>query len=386
MKVTQQSRLAILTIVLTILTLFAGVHRIQAAPLQQTDDASAATTIAQLTALAPTFQDDFATWDEAWTLGSDGGMLNHEGAAEAVTVQGLGDKVGWMTHADLDTLDLRDYLAEVTVKQEDGPSGQFMAGLLFRYVDGKNFYVFAVQQQDDQLSYALYKVEDGSEDALIAPQPIADLPGAVAKTDDTEWSVKLGLLAISDTLTLLLDDTIIDRATDATYPAGSIGIGSAVQSTEEMKLYFDDVALWTADDLAVTADDAMEADSTSTDLAALQADLTTQLATIRATEPDAYDEFRRSNEDWSGLSTALITVELADGLRNTTVEPGGTLYDFYKSLLEAAPTDFLVEVDTTFDSGNDLDQYGLVFRYQDTDNFYVFALYGDGYTLWRKMA
>lgn len=431
-------RQRILPLLLAILAIVILANPLLAAPNHQE---SAEETIAEITDVTqnlPTFFDDFATWDERWTLGS-GGLTNHGGEDEWVTIQGLGDDVGWMTHTALDELGLTDYFAEAVVGLPETATAPFIGGLLFRYVDEDNFYVFTLEHQDEEYAYAVYRITDGSEESLVEAQPI-DSPLMPNLDDPAIVDVVLGLLVVGDEFTLLINDEIVETVTDDTHASGSIGVGAAVADSD-LPLHFDDVTLWALGDVgsveesvltddavtddAVTDDEAMaveeeedaaeetaidpvdseEVDSTESDteetatedtdttevdtaervsLDTMTDELTEKLDAIRVTEPDSYDEFRRANQDWSGEASETITVEFADGMRLASVAPADGLYDFYQPSLETAPADFLIEVETDVTAAGALDQYGLVFRYSDDDNFYVFVLYGEGYTLWRK--
>jgi len=378
---------------LLILALSAGVQRAQAAPVRQTDADTIRAELAAITATDPTFADDFSSWDEQWTLGSDGGMSNHDGSLEAVAVQGLGDGMGWITHDGLAALDLTDYLAAVTVTHAPVAAGEFVAGLLFRYTDAANFYAFVLQGEAAGLGYSLLRMEAGREAELVTA------PLALAAPRDAATATRLGVLVVGDAITLLINDEVVDTVTDATHAGGSIGLGSAARAGAEAGITFDDVALWTlveTPELVATTTPAPEeeepviaATATATPTAAVlttAADLTAQLETVRANDPDDYDEFRRATADWSGATTDLVTVTLAAEMRQLTIQPGGFLYDLRSALVDAAPTAYLAEIDTSFGAGDAQGQYGLLFRYVDDNNFYLFALEDDSYTLWRKVA
>lgn len=361
-----------IALLLVVVSLWFGGQRVYAAPAGQATDTDVSAEIAALTAADPTFVDDFNTWDEQWTLGSDGGATNHDGDAAAVTVQGLGNKAGWITHATLASLELADYYAETTILLADAPT-EAMVGLFFRYTDADNFYGFAIQQEADAFTVALFSLEAGNERSLIEPQPLELSPA-----DGERTPVKVGVLVKGEALTLLIDDAVVATVTDGAHPTGTIALGGGLNSAASGGFQFDRVALW---GMAATPVLASEVAAEVT-----AADLPAQLDAVRATDPADLDEFRRTSEGWSGATTDLVTLTVADGVRRVTVAPEGFLYDLRTALVDSAPTDYLVEVDTSFAAGHADNQYGLVFRYLDDQTFYLFALDSDTYTLWRNLA
>lgn len=85
--------------------------------------------------------------------------------------------------------------------------------------------------------------------------------------------------------------------------------------------------------------------------------------------------FDAFNEQWAQFP-GQITAEIANGqLTITNDSNGGGAY----SDLERSFSDFDLRVDVTWvDSHSQADQIGVLFRYQDRDNYYVFKIRSDG--------
>lgn len=364
---------------------------VNAAPLEQTEEAEM--WIADLKTSDPVFDDDFTTFDEQWSLGSDGGMSNHNDLQEAVMVQGLGDSIGWINHAELDAMDHSDYYVEAEIIQADVDGDSYFYGVNFRQEDDANFYFFGVfvDGESDQAQYGLVSVEDGTERELIG----------LTETDLFEPNgVQLGVAVFGPDIAVLINDSVVATVEDDAHPSGSIGLAGGTNGNE-IPVSFDRVTLWaTSTPDSDTTPDAQEdedvdaGDEADTD-SALGAAITrsstdgpdedatpAQLDDIRAVESDFYDEFRRDDGTWLGDPRAEVVVDYQNRMRTITVGPDTMTWDLHIELLELAPTDYLVEVDTAFQDGDVTAEYGIVFRYVDQENFYVFGIIDDVYSLW----
>jgi hypothetical protein len=97
------------------------------------------------------------------------------------------------------------------------------------------------------------------------------------------------------------------------------------------------------------------------------------------------DDFSDPTSGWAVYSDAEVKMGYEDGEYSILVK-GQNLIAW--SLNERAGTfkDFILEVDARQVSGPDNNDYGLLFRYQDEDNFYSFGVSGDGYySLYKKV-
>jgi hypothetical protein len=107
-----------------------------------------------------------------------------------------------------------------------------------------------------------------------------------------------------------------------------------------------------------------------------------QLAALRQAEPLLADDFRRNTGIWEQPEYDGVSFAFAGGAYRITVDapnvtPGST------GDIDVA--DFLLEVDAAQTDGPD-GQYGLFFRQQDDQNFYLYTVSpAQSYALWRMV-
>lgn len=103
-------------------------------------------------------------------------------------------------------------------------------------------------------------------------------------------------------------------------------------------------------------------------------------AGCKSDEPDALfsDDFSRDNGDWEVFSDNNGKVFYEGGwfhLINYTTAP----YDTQSMMTEQDFSDFILEVEVKLIDGTDDNWQGVVGRYQDDGNYYVFNISADGY-------
>ncbi len=155
------------------------------------------------------------------------------------------------------------------------------------------------------------------------------------------------------------------RTATGTVATDKVAANSVISDTETTAST-DDIAADAHTDAAHTDADQMEA----------------RLNAIYATESDFYDEFRRDDGTWLGSEQQGITTTHVARARHLTVAPNRSTIDLHADLLTAAPANYLAEVDTEHFAGDDESQHGLIFRYQDAENYYYFGLWRNAYSLW----
>ena len=212
--------------------------------------------------------------------------------------------------------------------------------------------------------------------------------------------MQFGVAVFGPDIALLINETVVATVEDDAHPSGSIGLAGGTDGSK-MPVSFDRVTLWAAStpdsDMApdIAEDEEVDAgDEADTDsalgavIARSTADdpdpdaVLAQLDDIRAVESDFYDEFRRDDDAWLGDPREEVVAEYQDRMRTITVGPDIMTWDLHIELLELAPTDYLAEVDAAFQDGDAAAEYGVVFRYVDQENFYVFGIIDDVYSLW----
>lgn len=88
------------------------------------------------------------------------------------------------------------------------------------------------------------------------------------------------------------------------------------------------------------------------------------------------DDFENPGEDWTTANDGIVIYEIQSGQLVVTINDttGGAF-----STLQYTLDNFIIEVDTLKLAGLDDNGFGVLFRYQDTENFYRFDISSDGY-------
>lgn len=363
------SLLAILLQMLATITAATG----QAAPLPQRNDFAALwEQIDAIKTNPPTFQDDFRTWDGQWSTRGQSTAFLHKGADETFTIQVFArNQVSWSTHAALDEAGLADYLVEVDAVQQSGHGGDNGYGLLFRYVDEQNFYLFGISDG----RYGLVRVVDDEWEELFS---LAESKAF----DATRGAVnRLGVLVEGTQITLLINGEVVEQVEDDTFPHGAIGLAVGAFDNRTIEVAFDNVMLWSLAEQPLVEE---RVQPTVGETALDDKAVWTQLEEIRAAAPTYYDEFRRNRGDWPLIDNEVKRYAYQNRQYHITLYPDNRVtWSINDAIAGGNATDFLVEVDAALVAGPPDGEYGLVFRFVDSDNFYYFSV-SDGQFVFAK--
>lgn len=89
------------------------------------------------------------------------------------------------------------------------------------------------------------------------------------------------------------------------------------------------------------------------------------------------DSFLDSNSGWPHHQTANSTMDYVNGGYHILVTKTNLMA--FATAGQSLPGDVSIEVDATKTAGPDDNYIGVICRYQDSDNFYFFAISSDGY-------
>ncbi len=105
------------------------------------------------------------------------------------------------------------------------------------------------------------------------------------------------------------------------------------------------------------------------------------VADVRVGTPDVSETFRRDKGTWTIGASDVSVSAIEDSMLTIIVAEADTLaWSPYDDVFG----DFYVEVDTTHLDGPLDNEFGVMFRIQDWDNFYIFAISSDGFYRLRK--
>jgi hypothetical protein len=88
------------------------------------------------------------------------------------------------------------------------------------------------------------------------------------------------------------------------------------------------------------------------------------------------DNFSDTSSGWDQVNSADVVTDYANGQYNIVVNK--TQYDAWANPSQSFAGDVVVEVDATKNGGPDQNDFGVICRYTDTNNFYYFQITSDG--------
>lgn len=312
----------------------------------------------------PSFSDDFRRDNGDWGIAADENMVY---AYERRTLQFdvLSDNwIGWSFSTELDATNPADFLAEVDVEHLSGPLDGEM-GLIFRFVDNRNFYLFAVRSQGD---YALLREVAGEW------QTVVDWTESDALVTGEGALNRIGVLAEGKQITLLINDVAVVQVEDDAFSAGKLGLAAGTFDEGGLQVAFDNLDVW-----VLTAAAASTMVAANAPDAAVVAE---RLEEIKNADPVFSDEFRRASDVWEDPGYDSVTFSYVGGAYHITVDPPNITPG---STGDVTVGNFLLEVDGAQLSGP-TGQYGVFFRQVDDQNFYLFAVTPfQTYSLWKMV-
>lgn len=378
MKKIKGWQVGLFTLLLSLLTMAAV--EVQAAPLSQpATPEEVLERIKAIQATAPTFHDDFSTWDDTWSMVAESTAFMHKGGEEIFSITVFGnDQVSLSTNTTLEEMALTDYLVEVDARQTSGFDGENGYGLIFRYEDEHNYYLFGIEGDKFNL---VHVVDNEFED--LFPLEAASALNTAGAPDNVN---RLGVLVEGDQITLLINGEVVQQVEDSTYREGAIGLAVGAFAGGAVEVIFDNVALWDlatgqTPDLTITPTPAATTAPTVTTQLDEQA-IRSRLDEIRSADPTYYDEFRREDGSWDVVNEetyAFVYQQRAFHLQAPS--DNVYVYSLNHAVADLDLTDYLVEVDAQVLTMPADGQYGLIFRYVDDENFYVFTIRNQEYAL-----
>ncbi len=139
----------------------------------------------------------------------------------------------WIRYDKSTELALADYLVEVVALPVPlRSSGSY--GLIFRFQDDNNYYLFALSGR----YYSLQAYVQGQWSFLV---DWTESPAIEARWDMPN---RLGVLARGSQIVLLINDQIVAVVADDAIPTGGVGLAAYTFESGVMEVTFDDLAIW----------------------------------------------------------------------------------------------------------------------------------------------
>ena len=282
------------------------------------------------------FADDFSNPPGTW--GTTDGITFEDGALHLNVVDS--NSYLWTTTGDV--FDNFDY--QVQALKLGGPDDNSF-GVVYRFQDADNFYTFEISSDG---FFAVNKFENGKWVPLTEWQS-----SPVIKTGfDSNW---VGVSAVGNQYAFFINGVQVETLVDDTFSGGSIGVIASSYSEPNVNIAFDDVLVRVpgGEHQIVTPSEGT------------QSDVTTVLQ----------DDFSTVDTRWNLESSDTVTRNITDGEFLLQIDDTNTdAWSTYPLSLE----DVSITVDAHKTAGPDVNNYGVMCRYQDPDNYYFLQLGSDG--------
>jgi hypothetical protein len=327
----------------------------------------------------PDYAENFTDGDGGWDVFETENVLTQHSDGALVMLVRAPQRLG----ASVYPRQVVDFYLEVDVEHVSGPiDAEF--GVVFREVDEGNYYFYAVTSEG---YYSLWRKRNNEWQTLI------DWAFSEAlETGEGAYNT-LGVLAQGERIVLAANETVLAEATDSAFSEGTIAMVVGTFDEGDVTIAFDGVYIWdiesdgpvlppvqrrTEDEDADAVDEPDQPEEPVSDY-----DVEARLADILATPPIFHDDFRRNTGEWD----LPIDDEYSFTYRQRAILGvlDKTEWVAWTALLRDL-TDYYFEVDATQLNDTEEASYGIIFRLQDTDNFYQFSIsiYGT-YAVWKSV-
>ncbi|HKZ84885.1 MAG TPA: protein kinase [Anaerolineae bacterium] len=292
------------------------------------------------------FSDDFSSPDSGWSEDEDEDTAARYEDGHMVIDVFTQNYVGWTNPGQsFDDVDV-----EVDTQYLGGPLDN-QIGLIVRYQDADNFYVFSISRDG---FYEFSKLVDG-EWVTILPWSASDL------IDQDSGQNRIAVVAEGDRFTFYINGVQVDQAYDGEFGDGDIGLLAGAFGEGGVSVGFDDL-------LARVPGGSHEV---SVDVS--------PTADVQMILSDSFDD---ESGGWYVGSSKDVSRTIADG--KLTIEVASQSYAGWSDLEDVELPDVVVELEVRKVSGPDLNAFGVLCRYQDSENYYALEIGSDGtYTIYR---
>ena len=282
------------------------------------------------------FEDDFSTDKGVWGVIDNLSIKDNQ---FSFRVEEASDYI-WSTFGgDYDDVDY-----QVDTRKLGGPDNNSF-GQIFRFQDADNFYAYEISSDG---FYLVSKKEDGSWSTLI--------PWTASPLINKGGENQIAVIAQSDQFSFLINGVQVDTTRDSSFSGGSLGLLVSSYDEAGVAIAFDNVL--------VRVPGGQREIAAPTGMDAAGAALTFQ------------DDFSSPDPNWNLESGNGVERGVEDGELSLRVVDAQT--DAWSTYSSANLSDVIVEVDARKAAGPDMNNYGVLCRYKDPDNFYFLQLGSDG--------
>jgi hypothetical protein len=287
------------------------------------------------------FSDDFSTQRGGWgTSTDDKTSIAYQNGQMVIDVKVV-DYVGWTTpNHSYDDLDI-----EADTQRLGGPTDDEI-GLIVRYQDTDNFYVFSISSDG---FYEFNKRADGKWNFLVPWTPSSLI-------DQQTGFNRIAVVAEKNRFTFYINDVQVNQTTDDAFSGGDVGLLAGAFGEAGVSVGFDNVRVRVPGGPRQAGAQGI----TPT---------TGQTAVLS-------DDFSTNTGNWFLDSTDKVKRSITNGEFTLKVLPAQ--FTGWSEVADLDLADVIVEVDARRSSGPDLNAFGVLCRYLDQDNYYALEIGTDG--------
>lgn len=284
--------------------------------------------------------DDFAASGPDWSLFTDDEVSSRIEDGRMVIDVDVENTVAWATlEQEYDNVDIEVETAKLAGPEDNG------FGVLLRYQDGDNFYLFEISSDG---FYRASLLEDDEWATLIewTRSDVINLDGPNVMAVESQ----------GPRFTLFINGVQVDQVSDDTFDRGRIGLAARAISEPHVSIGFDNLSLRVPG-------------------GPRRAGIVPERESGTVEDLIYSDDFSVERDDWF----------IGDDEDAAFGYDGGEYFiEVYSDQLETWSSlsldsdDLIVEVDARKVSGTDLNSFGVLCRYVDADNFYALEVGSDG--------
>ncbi len=178
----------------------------------------------------PDVLDDFGSNEDNWELTYDSdGSIYYKAGQLRVAVEAT-ETLLWTQGA----YDSTNYYLELDVEHHEGALDN-QIGVIFRFIDSDNYYLYSISSDG---YYSLFQLRDDEWETVLdwTSSKLIETGAGSVNT--------LGILAEDATVTLIVNDYILDQATMPTTDGMGIGLAAGAFDEPPIDVGYDELRLW----------------------------------------------------------------------------------------------------------------------------------------------
>ena len=312
------------------------------------------------------YEEDFGDAGSGWDdFAGDDQTVGYEGGRYVVVI----DATDWMSWGNAYQWFDDGIVVEVDATKIGGPDDNGY-GIVFGYQDVDNFYRYEIAS-DGYYRFGKYLDNEWIE---LVPWMETDAVNLGDATNTIAVAMEGG------TISLYANDSLLDTVSDTSFADGDIGLVAGSFDTGGVAIAFDDLRVYAIEGSGASVAPVTRATEVPTsEVAATDEPVASVGAFVAGSRGELLysDDFADVGTGWDEYEAAEQTVGYAEG--SYQIEIGIPDWMTWGNAYQWFDDGIAIEVDATKVGGPDDNGFGIVFGYQDVDNFYRYEIASDGY-------